>query len=403
MSTLASLRPDHVPSELVRDFDFYHIPEMKVDVHLAWKQVQDHSPAIFWTPHNGGHWVATRADDIERMQIDSEVFSYNGHSIPRNVTPSYPLELDPPEHGPVRAILNPLFSPGVIRTLELRVRSTAAELIEGFKDSGRCEFIHDFGRRLPIDLFLGLVNLPLEDRDMLLELTEVRARGREQNKREMAKKSLLAYLETVIRERQEHPGDDVLSSIVNAKIDGKPVEISTMQNLLSVVIFGGLDTVATMMGFFARYLANNPEVRHELAAAPNRIPSVLDELLRRHGIIATGRTVRRDMTYKGVNFRAGDQILVANVLHGLDEQKYPDPLKVDFDRPNSRTNAVFGNGVHRCPGANLGRAEIRIFMEEWLKRIPNFSLDPNDPPVMAAGLVNAILRLPLIWDVKPEV
>ena len=389
--------PPHVPPELVRDFDFYRVPGGETDIHVAWKRVQEEYPEIFWTPHYGGHWVVTRADDVDRLQLDHDLFSMRGHAVPRNLSPNLPLELDPPAHGPIRTILNPLFAPVVARRLETVARETAIRLIDGFKPTGRCEFISQFGRQLPIKLFLSLVDLPDDDQQMLLDLAEIRVRGGEPVKREAAKRSLLAYLEKTIRDRRANPRDDVVSKIVAAEVNGEMIPIETAQNLLSVVMFGGLDTVATMMGFFVRWLALDVPLRQRLITSPDVIPRAIDEMLRRHGMVASGREVTRDVEYKGVQFRKGEQILVPNMLQGLDPERYPDPMNVIIDRPDAAKAAVFGAGPHRCPGANLGKSELRVFLEEWLARIPDFSLDPGNPPVMATGLVSAIIRLPLVW------
>ncbi len=143
--------------------------------------MQDDKPDIFWTPHYGGTWVATRAEDIERMQMDHELFSMTAQAIPRNLSPNHQWSSTHPNHAPIRRILNPLFTPTVIRRLETVARATAIELIEGFKPTGKCEFIPQFGRQLPIKLFLTLVDLPDAKRDMLLELAEIRSSGSVRN------------------------------------------------------------------------------------------------------------------------------------------------------------------------------------------------------------------------------
>jgi cytochrome P450 len=155
--------------------------------------------------------------------------------------------------------------------------------------------------------------------------------------------------------------------------------------------------VATMMGFVARFLAENPEARHYLAGHPDRIAKSLDELLRRHSMTAGGRTVRVDTELDGVHLKAGDRVLQPTMLHGLDDRRFPDPMTVDFQRANAKAMGTFGSGPHRCPGANLARGELRIFIEEWLVRIPDFAMDPDEPPMMASGMVSAILKLPLVW------
>jgi cytochrome P450 len=392
-------RPAHVPAYLVREFDFYRIPGDSVDVHAAWKRVQQENPDIFWTPCHGGMWVTTRAEDIEYMQIHYETFSMKAHGIPRNLSPNLPLELDPPDHGPIRAILNPMFTPQAVRKIETAIREMTISLIESFKPNGRCEFVSEFGRQLPINLFLHLVDLPTDDRLMLLELAEIRVRGGEAVKREGAKRALLAYLRDVILKRRENPGSDVLSRIVTASVNGELIAMETAQNLLSVVMFGGLDTVATMMAFIGRFLALDPALRRRLSDNPDQIPKAIDEMLRRHGITTSGRLVVHDVEYKGVKMLKDDIVLVPAAMHGLDERRFPNPMEIEIDRPNASAMATFGNGSHRCPGATLGKMEIRIFLEEWLRRMPDFDLDPEDPPRMASGMVSAILRLPLTWTV----
>jgi len=110
--------------------------------------------------------------------------------------------------------------------------------------------------------------------------------------------------------------------------------------------------------------------------------------------------ITRDLEYEGVSFKQRDRIFLRPILHGMDERKFPNPLEADWERPAlERTYAAFGNGPHRCPGASLARSEMRIFLEEWLARIPDFAVDTGeDRPVYGAGMVNAVLRLPLVWD-----
>jgi len=97
-----------------------------------------------------------------------------------------------------------------------------------------------------------------------------------------------------------------------------------------------------------------------------------------------------------VRFKTGEQVMMPKVLHGLDPRRYADPLNVDLRRPASR-HAAFGDGPHRCPGAGLARMEMRVFLEEWLKRIPEFSIKPGRKPRTSSGQVNGILSLPLVW------
>ena len=169
--------------------------------------------------------------------------------------------------------------------------------------------------------------------------------------------------------------------------------------MIFLLLVGGLDTVASAMGFAARFLATSEAHRRELIEHPERIPDAVEELLRRFPVVNAGRVVVRDMEYKGVEMRAGDQIIMPTTLHGVDDRKFDDPLKVDFARPTP-IHSTFGNGAHRCPGSLLARTELKIFLEEWLKRIPDFRIKPGTTPQVRAGVNATLCSLQLVWDVK---
>lgn len=393
---LDKMIPSHVSMDAVRDFDFYDFPGVRQDAQLAWKAVQDANPPIFWTPRNGGHWVVTRADDIETMQKDDTLVSYSKTSIPPNPTPSLPLEADSPQHAPLRATISPLFAPQTLRGVETMAREYSIELIEGLKPRGSCEFVTDFGHKLPVAIFLTLVELPLSDAERLLPMVADRLKAFDPEVRNRAKQSMAAYLGTTIAERRANPGTDFISRILATPVDGRPLTGSEAENMLTTVMFGGLHTVATMMAFVMRHLATHPADRAILRDDPKKIPNATNEMMRRYGIVATSRLIRRDTEYGGVTLREGDAVLVPNMLAGLDERRFPDPLQVDFSRADAGQHAAFGNGPHRCPGANLGRLEVKILIEEWLMRIPDFSIDP-DSVKMSGGIVAAMEEMTIRW------
>lgn len=400
---MRALRPEHVPEELVVDFDIYDIPGSDEDVQLAYRAFQQRCPDIFWTPANGGHWVATRAEDIEAMQRDHECFSHRRITIPpmpAEFPRQIPLEVDPPEHGQYRRPLMRALLPKVVDALDGKIRETAIALIEALAPRGGCEFIADFAKILPIVVFLDLVDLPRDDRHQLLPLAEDAVRGTTPEIRGRAHEALAAYLQQWIVARREVPGEDLLSILVNADIGGERISHAEATAFATLVLFGGLDTVASMLGFIARFLATHPAHRAELAARlgdARFMQGAIEELIRIHGLANTARVVARDMDYKDLRFRAGDVILPPNLLYGLDERRVDEPLKVDFERPFPVPHAVFGNGPHTCPGAVLARREIRIFLEEWLSRIPDFEVRPGTRPILATGMVNGVLELQLRW------
>jgi cytochrome P450 len=224
-------------------------------------------------------------------------------------------------------------------------------------------------------------------------------RGVSLDAKHTALQEIFGYLESWLKERGEHPGDDLISRILQLRVDDRPLTHEEALSECALVLFGGLDTVAGTMAFFARYLATHPEHRRALAEHPERIPGAIEELLRRHSIPTVGRVLTQDVTLDGVTMKAGDYVQLTTCFHGLDERKWQDPLAVDFNRPGLAGHMAFGRGVHKCPGANLARSELRVFLEEWLKRIADFQIKPGEESVTATGSVAGVLRLPLQWPV----
>lgn len=395
-------KPDHVPEELVRDFDFYNIPGSADDIQAAYHRVQQENPDIFWTPRNGGHWVATRAEDIVVMQKDYARFSYRFITLPpmpEGTPPQIPLELDPPIHAQYRRPLMVALTPSQVRSLEERVHGVAVAAVEAIAKRGECEFIEEFAKVLPIHVFLSMVDLPIEDKAMLLPIAEVSVRSPDAQKRMEAQQEMGAYLAKWVMIRRENPGDDLLSALVNTPINGERIGVEEAIRYAVLVLFGGLDTVAGMIGLIAKFLAEHPEERRALVSRLDDdkfLAAAIEEMIRRHGIANTARVLTDDLDYKGIMFRKGDRLLPPNLLVGVDDRLNPNPLKVDFDRKNG-VHAAFGNGAHACPGAILARREIRIFLQEWLRRIPDFSVKPGTKPVLVTGQVNGILELQLVW------
>lgn len=388
--------PSHIPPQLAIDFDFGNVPGATEDPHLAWKKLHD-GPDLVWTPHYGGHWIATRAEDIEFIQRDHDHFSHREFTLPKGIKPFRfaPLEFDPPEHGPYRAIINPAFTPKAVGDLEGEARALAIELIEGFKARGECEFVSDFAHHLPVRMFMRMADLPLDLRDRFMGWAEVMTHGTSKEAKQAAFGATVEYLSGIIAERSRNPGTDMMSRVVTAKINGEPLEPDIVKGMCAVLFFGGLDTVASMMSFIAIFLARNPGHRKQLIANPAIIPDAVEEFLRRFGLSNTMRTLTTDFHYKGVLLKKDDMIQVPISLSGMDERRYPNAMEVDFSR--KPLHLTFGSGPHRCPGSMLARTEIRVFIEEWLKRIPDFEIRSGEKPLTVTGPVNGVVNLPLVW------
>lgn len=398
MSIALASRPAHVPEELVIDFDYFNFAESEPDIFLAWKRVHEYPP-IFWTPRNGGHWVATRAADIKLMYTDYERFSSKHEAIP--VVHDFqfpPVELDPPQHLDYRTLIVPAFTPVKIDALREQARELSVRLIEGFRTRGECEFYGDFALQMPIGIFLHMVDLPAEDREMLLPLAEQSTRGNDPELMTAAQHKMWAYLEEKFAERRARPGHDLISKLALAEINGRPLNREELIGMGTVILSAGLDTVASTLGFVVHFLSWNTQDRSYIAENPDRIPRVVDEFLRRFPVTCLARMVAKDLVYEGVEMKRDDPILLPSMLYNFDETVFDAPMEIRYDRAQAAHNLTFGWGAHRCVGMALARTELQVFLEEWLGRIPDFQVKPGEKVVTSTGRVSAVTYLPLVWD-----
>ncbi len=401
MGTALAEVPAHVPATLVFDFDIYNPPGSKEDYQLSLKRLHDSGcPEIFWTPRNGGHWVATRGEDIYAIFADYAHFSNRMLTVPKSrlgPIPLFPIFADPPQHTMYRALINPTFSPKGVAALEGKARELAIRLVEELEPKGQCEFVTDFAQHLPIEIFMSIVDVPATDRKQLLQWADGMVRPEQHEDVHKTIGQIFAYSAARIAERRAHPGDDLISKLTRAEVEGRPLTENEIVGMVSLILIGGMDTVVSAMSFAAHFLARSPRHRQQLIEKPELIPKAVDELLRRFPIVNQGRYVLQDFVYKGIQLKEGDMIVLPTTLHGLDERKFPNPLEVDFNRPTP-IHSTFGNGPHRCPGSNLGRTEIKVFLQEWLARIPDFEVQPGAKVGMSSGVNGTIYELPLRWQ-----
>jgi cytochrome P450 len=397
--------PEHVHPELVYEVDVFNIQSLHPDLHVAFKKLQDESPPIFFTPFHGGHWLPTRADIIERVFSDYETFSSHNAVVPpavEGVPRALPINADGAEHRAFRSFIVSYLIGKPLRLAIERARILAIDLIEGLLPNGQCEFVADFAQHLPIEVFLSIVDLPNEDREYLVGLADI-VRTADPVARGESFQRLMDYLSRYIDERIANPGDDLISRIVTGQIDGRPVSREEMIGTCNVVLLGGLDTVASTISFIAAHLAQNPGLRRQLADEPQLIETHIDEIIRRFGVAGPSRIVAKDVEIEGAQLKVGDRVFIASALHGLDEHRWKDPLNVDLSRKEPATAyQTFGSGPHRCPGAALARSEIILFLQEWLKRIPDFELVPGKSIVAGSGNTNGVYSLHLQWPTSDK-
>lgn len=392
--------PAHVPESLVVDFDGYRPMQGEAVYHEAYVREQAKGiPDIFWSPYNGGHWIiARRAYLAEAFADPSRFTSAQGASVDKVMQPDEPrlapIELDPPQQQVFRKLFSPAFMATALKAREAEARALAVKLVEDMKPRGGCEFVTEFAQHLPIKIFMNMVDLPDSDRLTLLPLANAQVAS--DAPKEVAMAKLFEYAAQKVVERAKNPGDDLISKIASSQIDGRPITTHEAVGVTALLLIGGLDTVASMMGHIMLFLATHPDARRQLIDDPKLSAPATEEFLRRFALTNPGRTVAKDIEFHDVQMKAGDKVMLATPFGAVDAEDYPDPLKVDFTR-KSNTKTTFGAGPHVCPGSMLARIEIKILLEEWLPRIPDFSLNPDDPPRIRTGVNGSVEYLSLVW------
>jgi cytochrome P450 len=395
--------PAHVPRELIIDFDPF-VTDPSEDPFEALDRFHGGPPILYTPVHyagSSGAWVLTRAEDMNAVMGDPGLFASKAKSgmsaLIGETWDLTPLEVDPPEHRQLRAILDPIFAPKRINALEPELRRFCNKLIDGFADHREVEFVGDFARPYPVKIFLELMGLPMDDFDQFVAWGEALLRSPTLDGRREGGKAILHYLLALIEKRQGATHlDDVTSRVVNAEIDGKRLPPGRLIGMLYLLFIAGLDTTASSLGCFFKHLAQNQANQIRLREKPALIPQAVEEMLRAYSVVTTGRHVLRDTVLGGVEMKAGDWIVIGMMLGSRDPAEHARAADVDFDRPQTR-HLAFASGVHRCLGSHLGRRELVVALEEFLSRVPQFAIKPRDPPVMHGGIVFGVDRLRLVW------
>ena len=393
--------PPHIPAHLVFDFDIYADPRIGEDVQGTYAAALSDAPDIFWTRLNCGHWIVKSFDAISQVVLDPEHFSVREMQIPRVENPPFfiPLSLDPPENLPYRRAMMPMFGPAAIKALEPRIREWAVELVDAVATKGACDFQADLAKLFPVSVFMELMGMDLSRLQDFRALAEAFFSA-QNDEAEMGRLSaaILGEMKALIEAKKAAPDDKLMSHFITVDIDGRRMSDDEILAMSFVLFLGGMDTVTNVTGFAFQQLAQMPEVQARLAADPSLIPAFADEAVRLYGVVNTPRLVVRDQEIGEAKFREGEMLLNILCLGSRDPAKFEAPNLFDLDRKKS-AHLTFSSGPHLCVGHVLGRAELRILTEEWVKRIPRFRAVPDEKHGFRIGTVMALESLPIEWDV----
>ncbi len=322
--------------------------------------------------------------------------------------PLVPIAFDPPRHTRYRRILQPFFSPRGVAAWLPEVRALAGELIDGVARRGGCDLVADLAVPLPAQVFLTLFGLPVQDRDRLNAWKEglLRTKPPEPGETRGLRAVRLGaelyeyVVEHVAQQRRDGAQAGLLGQLLADTSDERLTD-EEIYGLAFLFVLAGLETVTSALSTAFAVLASHPELRQRIASDPAVIPDAVQELLRVDGpLLFVPRVTTRDVELAGQHIPAGTQVQVAVAVADRDPAEHPDPDVIDFGR--QERNLAFGGRPHRCLGSHLARMEMRVTLEEWHRRIPEYQLAPGAAPRVTwpAGLVG-IGHLPLVYPARP--
>lgn len=331
----------------------------------------------------------------------AEVFAEGYPRVPTMLT------ADQPEHTRYRRLVSRAFHPKVIAELEPVVRAITVRLIDSWIEKGKIELVADFAVPLPVEVIAHALNVP-DDRladfkrwsdDSIAGIgTNISLEERLQAERGV--NEFQRYFAEQIELRRSEPRDDILTNLLNARIDDedsdvtdkRPLDMPEMLSIVQQLLVAGNETTTKMLTEMVRLLAEHPDEWAKVKSDPGRIEKVVEETLR----LSTPtqgmwRVVARDTELAGVPLKKGSRLIIAFCSANRDEEVFADPDSFDPSRDNVRDNLAFGKGIHFCLGANLSRLEGKVALEELSKRLDTLSLSASNtfdyyPSFMLRGL-----------------
>ena len=384
-------------------------PEAADDPHVPYRDLLDRCPvtrsaSLSVSGETGGSVLISGFEDLNWALKHPEFLSSEDAVAIGNDRPLIPLQIDPPDHAKYRRLLDPQFSPKRMAALEPDFRALVNQVINGFADRGECDFHEEFATPLPSTFFLRLTGLPIADLPVFLQwrdniirpdvepgdfdaAAEIRAAtGRE----------IYAYFESALDERSERRDDGLLSRLLDAEVEGDRLTREELLDICYLLIIAGLDTVTATLDCLVRHLALHPEQRRQLVDDPALSPAVVEELMRfETPVMVVPRMVKQDVKLRDVELRAGDSVTLVLGAGNIDEAEFGDAETVDFDRGRNR-HLAFGAGPHRCLGSHLARLEVRVALEEWHRRIPDYRIPDGADFHFSPGIRQAS-TLPLVF------
>jgi cytochrome P450 len=364
-----------------------------------------------------GFWAITRHADITAVAKDWRTFSSElGGTSLQDLEPEElearksMIDMDPPPHNALRAIVNRDFTPRAVRVFTERIRELFDAVLDEALEKGEVEFVDDVAAKLPMRVFAEMLGAPEEDHRQLVDIgdrmlgqddpefaidPEVAEANRDLPFSNPAALEMFEYGRKLAGERRECPRDDIVTKLVEAEIDGCPLTEHEYDVYFLLLAVAGNETTRHSISQGLLALIENPEQLQRLRSEPALMPLAANEILRwATPVHHFRRTATTDIEFGGKRIKQNDKLATWYISGNYDEEVFDDPYSFDIGRdPNPQM--TFGpGGPHFCTGAHLARLEIEIVFEEMVRRVSQFELT-GEPERLQSNFFNGIKRMPV--------
>jgi cytochrome P450 len=392
---------------LYTTFDHLHLPigadhtPFEFLESLRDEGVRESRP-IGWSEKLGGYWVVAGYLEAERIFRDPKTFSNRVVSWPQYKLPSGRKvmlgEYDPPEHTQYRRLVQPPFSPGRAVALTDHLRADATLLIDEFIGAGRVNVAEAFTGQIGGRLVAMLCGLPPENgavyRSWVKALVQTKVGLTPEASAVL--EDWNQNFDLLLKERRAQPGDDIMSMIAHATIDGRPLDDEEVRDYFTILLLGTIDNFQFFLSTVMWRMGWDVELRRRLIARPDLVPAAVDEFLRYYSSSGESRYVTETVEIGGVTMEPGQILTMLNNLINRDPRQFPHPDVFIPDRaPNKHLG--LGLGVHRCLGVHLASVVTNVFVETVLDRIPEYEIDPAAAPVWHCGQISGFESVTILF------
>jgi cytochrome P450 len=388
-----------LPADWTENFNLYD-PGYLADPYAVWAAMRTECP-VARTDRHGGGYLPSRHADITAAALDPGTFSSRAGEVTGPVPDAGrelklpPVTSDPPQHADDRRLLVPLFTRQAVARYEELTRATAARLIDQFEHRGEVDAANEYARDIPVVVTTRMLGLPAEDHERFHEWTVqmLKEGAADFRARAEAVHAIHDYFARLVRSRAVEPDSGVFSFLLDRQAEDPSLTDDRIVGLSFLMLIAGIDTTWSALGAMLWHLATHPTDRRVLAADRTALPAAVDELLRLYAPVTIGRVVTAQATLGGRELRLGERVILPWAAANRDPEVFDHPDRFDLAR-DGRRHLAFGVGIHRCLGAHLALLEIRVAMDEWLRRIPEFTL-ACDQVEWTAGNTRGPKSLPL--------